>query len=236
MSLADRIALFRLERRLRALQREYYEAKAKNESGILDYFRTLQAARELHLRGRSTEHWRRRVHLGSGDHRLPGWINVDRDPAMPVDVAADLTYRFPFRADSVDLIHSEDFIEHVDGGTGAAVLRECHRVLRSGGVMRLVTPDLRTLVEEVYIRRDARHLRWCDAYLEAHGPCEALNMHMRMGGEHRFIYDEERLTALLREIGFDVRRVRYNRSPVPELCYLDLRDFGLNLFIEAVKR
>ena len=73
-------------------------------------------------------------------------------------------------------------------------------------------------------------------YLEADDPCAALNMHMRMSGEHRFIYDEEHLTALLREIGFDVRRVRYNWSRVPELRFLDLRDFGLNLFIECIKR
>ena len=32
-----------------------------------------------------------------------------------------------------------------------------------------------------------------------------------------------------------VRRVRWNRSPDRYLRYLDLRDFGLNLFLECVK-
>lgn len=235
MSIRDRLTLFRLERRLRALQDDYYDAKTKNDAVILEYFRTLQAARDVGLRGRASEQWRKRVHLGSGDHRLAGWINVDVSPAMPVDVAADLTRSIPLRSGSVDLVHSEDFLEHVDGGTGAAILAECHRVLRPGGVMRLLTPDLRALVEEIYIRRDPRHLRWCGAYLDADGPCDALNMHLRMNGEHRYVYDEERLTALLRRTGFQVRRVAYNRSPIPELRYLDLRDFGLNLFLEAVK-
>ena len=49
------------------------------------------------------------------------------------------------------------------------------------------------------------------------------------------MYDEELLTQLLQSLGFRVRRVRYNWSPVRELRYLDLRDFGLNLFLEAVK-
>jgi predicted SAM-dependent methyltransferase len=204
---------------------------------IVDYFRTLEAARTLHLQSRTPDPTRRRrVHIGSGDHHLSGWINIDFEPVMNIEVAADLRRDFPLRSDSVDLIHSEDFIEHVDGADGKRALRECYRVLRPGGVMRLLTPDLRAIVQEIYIRRDPSHLRWCGAYLEAGSPCEALNMHMRMSGQHRFIYDEEHLSAVLREIGFDVRRVHYNFSPVPELCFLDLRDFGLNLFLECMKR
>ena len=56
-----------------------------------------------------------------------------------------------------------------------------------------------------------------------------------MKGEHRFVYDEEELTRVLRGIGFDVAAVRWNASEHPELRYLDLRDFGLNLFLEATK-
>jgi predicted SAM-dependent methyltransferase len=237
MKLRQRAALWRLERRLRTLQDAYSRGQSKDESVIVDYFRTLEAARTLHLQcwaGDLTRH--RRVHIGSGDHHLSGWINIDFDPVMNIEVAADLRRDFPLRSDSVDLIHSEDFIEHVDEADGRRALRECYRVLRPGGVMRLLTPDLRALVQEVYIRREPTHLRWCGAYLDAPSPCQALNMHMRMSGEHRFIYDEEHLTAVLGEIGFDVRRVHYNGSSVPELRFLDLRDFGLNLFLECVKR
>ena len=53
--------------------------------------------------------------------------------------------------------------------------------------MRLLTPDLRALVERVYLQREPRHLAWCDAHLSAAGPCEALNMHLRMNGDHRFV-------------------------------------------------
>jgi predicted SAM-dependent methyltransferase len=232
----ERIALRKLERHLRSLQDAYYDGE-NDPSVIGEYFRTLETARALYLRFAASPagRYRRRVHLGSGDHRISGWTNIDIDPAMPVDVAADLRHDMPLRSDSVDLIHSEDLLEHLDENEGKRVLVECHRVLRSGGVMRVLTPDLRALVDEIYLRRDPRHLRWCTAYLDANGPCESLNMHMRMGGEHRFIYDEEHLTALLRESGFVVRRVRYNWSTVPELRYLDLRDFGLNLFLECVK-
>jgi predicted SAM-dependent methyltransferase len=236
MKLRERIALWRLQRRLRELQDAYYDAAETDENVIDDYFRTLEAARTLYLQSLLAPGEGRKIHLGSGDHYLAGWINIDRDVTMQVDLVADLTHEMPLRSGSIDLIHSEDFIEHIDEAAGKLALRECHRVLRSGGVMRLLTPDLRSIVEEIYIRRNPQHLRWCSMYLEADDPCAALNMHMRMSGGHRFIYDEEHLTSLLREIGFDVRRVRYNWSRVPELRFLDLRNFGLNLFLECLKR
>jgi hypothetical protein len=101
--------------------------------------------------------------------------------------------------------------------------------------MRLLTPDLRALVAKVYRGRAGRHLRWCAAELAAEGPCEALNMHLRMNGEHRFVYDEELLRSDLARLGFSVRRTRWNASRHPALRWLDLRDFGLNLFLEATK-
>ena len=35
---------------------------------------------------------------------------------------------------------SEDLLEHLDVEAGKALLRDCHRVLKPGGVMRLLTP------------------------------------------------------------------------------------------------
>ena len=236
MSVRDRIRLWQLERRLRKFQDQYYDDEVKDEAGIVNYLTTLAQARDLYLsrvaRGTAA---RRRLHVGSGGHHLAGWMNLDIDAAPSVDLAADIRRSLPFRSASVDLIHSEDVIEHVDRDAGQLFLSECHRVLKSGGVMRLLTPDLHLLIERVYLQRDDRHLAWCSSYLEARGPCEALNMHLRMNGDHRFVYDAELLTDVLEKIGFAVRRVRYNWSPHPELRYLDLRDFGLNLFLEGTK-
>lgn len=208
---------------LRRLQDRYYRG---DTSAIPEYLSTLAQ-------------WRVRpttaaVHLGAGGHRMDGWINVDVLPDS-VDLLADFARALPFRSESVRLIHSEDLLEHLELEQGKVLLRECHRVLKPGGVMRLLTPDLRALIQRVYIDRNARHLAWCNDTLAANGACEALNMHLRMNGEHRFVYDEEHLTRVLRATGFRVRRVRWNESRVPELRWLDLRDFGLNLFLEAVK-
>lgn len=224
-----RVALWRIGRKLRKLQRAYLRGDA---SVIPAYLATLAAARELWLGAPGPD--KVCVHLGAGGHRIGGWVNVDVLPAG-VDVLADFEHDLPFRTGSVDLLHSEDLLEHLHLAAGKRLLRECHRVLRPNGVMRILTPDLRALVQSVYLDRLPQHLAWCRDILSADGPCEALNMHLRMDGEHRFVYDEEHLTKVLETIGFRVRRVRFNESRIRELRYLDLRDFGLNLSLEAVK-
>ena len=49
MNVRDRVTLWRLERRLRKLQDAYYDAEKKDESVIVEYFRTLEAARMQYL-------------------------------------------------------------------------------------------------------------------------------------------------------------------------------------------
>jgi predicted SAM-dependent methyltransferase len=215
--------------RLRKLQRRYYDSPEKNDAAAGEYLRAL-----AELRG-TEQPPLVCVHVGSGGHTLDGWINVDLEAAPPLDLATDAAAALPFRSESVDRIHSEDFIEHVEYAAGKQFLAEAFRVLKPGGIMRLLTPDLRAIVQRVYLDREPRHLRWCGVYLDAPDPCEALNMHLRMNGEHRFLYDEPLLRRVLNEAGFGVRRVRWNRSPDRWLRYLDLRDFGLNLFLECVK-
>jgi len=226
-------ALTSFDRRLRELQDAYYDAPEKNDAVILEYLRVLAEARRAARVGNPPEATPK-LHLGCGGHPLEGWINVDLLFEGAVDLRADAA-ALPFVSGSAAFIHSEDLLEHLDPEAGHAFLAECFRVLRPGGVCRLLTPDLNALVESVYRTPNPRHLRWCAAQLDASSPCEALNMHLRMNGDHRFVYDEDHLHRLLERIGFRVERVRFNRSAYPELCYLDLRDFGLNLFLEAQK-
>ena len=223
------------ERRLRELQSEYYGAPQKNDAVIVEYLQALARARKLSADAATKPLRSPRVHLGCGDHRLECWINVDLVPSAAVDAVVDCAGDLPFAPGTVAFVHCEDLLEHVEREKGITLLRECFRVLRPGGVLRVLTPDLRQLVQKVYLEGAPLHLGWCAAQLSARGACQSLNMHLRMNGEHRFVYDEEELRKTLEEIGFRVARVGWNRSEHPELRYLDLRDFGLNLFLEATR-
>lgn len=49
--------------------------------------------------------------------------------------------RLPFQDESFDYIFSEHFLHHLFFDEALALLRECHRVLASDGVLRTVVPD-----------------------------------------------------------------------------------------------
>src|SRR5688500_161116 len=175
----------KLRRRLRALHDRYYDAPGTEVATVAEYLTTLAELRDLETPRRPRGP---RLHLGSGDHRLRGWINVDLALTGAQDTLADVMQPLPFRDDSVQFIHSEDLLEHIDLDHGRHLLEECFRILKPGGVMRVLTPDAMAIVRRVYLGTEPRHLRWCGRELGAADPCEALNMHFRMNGEHRFMY------------------------------------------------
>jgi predicted SAM-dependent methyltransferase len=92
-----------------------------------------------------TSHNRRRLQLGSGDNFLKGWLNTDLHPRSRDIIFLDATKPFPFEDDIFDYIFSEHLIEHFTHEVGESMLRECYRVLRFGGKMRISTPSLEQL-------------------------------------------------------------------------------------------
>ena len=75
--------------------------------------------------------------MGTGDKKLPGYLNVDANP----EVHPDLVLRIPplpFGDDSIDEIHASHFLEHVS--ELVELMDECFRVLKSGGIMSIVVP------------------------------------------------------------------------------------------------
>ncbi|HEY0592024.1 MAG TPA: methyltransferase domain-containing protein [Thermoanaerobaculia bacterium] len=228
----NRLAIWRLRRELRRLAGAYWDADSKDESIIASYVAGLARLRAATGTGSPTH---AALHLGSGGHRLDGWINADLIPGAETDLVLDIRSGLPFRSATLRWIHSEDVLEHLSQDDARTLIREAFRVLSPGGAMRLVTPDLRAIVEHVYLAAEQRQIRWCTREFGATTPCEDLNMHMRMDGEHRFLYDREQLEHLLRSEGFDVRIVSFGRSSHRELRNLDLRNFGLSLYAEATR-
>ncbi len=184
-----------------------------------------------------------KVHFGCGSNRLDDWINVDLDRSCKLDVVADLRLDLPFRSQSVDYIHSEDFIEHLKLEEGIHFLEECHRILKEGGVMRLLTPDLLQIAER-YVKRDEEFIKQFEATisslglgpLKTHKGAEVFNAGMRWGG-HTFLYDGEILTSILEKIGFESRKVGFNSSAVAELRGIDVRSSrtGVSLYYDCYK-
>ena len=99
------------------------------------------------------------------------------------------------------------------------MLRECHRILRLSGRIRISTPDLRFLVD---LCRDdkselqQRYIEWAtDCFLHGvpdYGHAFVVNNFVRDWG-HTFIYDETTLRKSMERASFaNVRRCGLNES------------------------
>lgn len=171
------------------------------------------------------------LHLGSGNVRLPGWINIDGE-ADAADMKLDLRQPLPFSENEVDGIFAEHFIEHITRPEAVAFLRECYRVLKPNAIVRLSTPDLRYLIA-AYISGELDE--WRDVGWIAQTSCQLLNEGMRLWG-HQWLYDNQELSNILAEAGFsNYRHVDWRKSSVQDFCDLESRPYHRELIVEAVK-
>ena len=97
------------------------------------------------------------VNLGCGARLHPEWINLDVSPVNPAVRRWDLKRGLPFTERSVDGIFCSHVLEHLEPAEGARLMRECARVLRSGGTIRFGVPDLEQLaVQYLTALRESR--------------------------------------------------------------------------------
>ena len=115
------------------------------------------------------------VNLGSSARVAPGWNNVDSswlfrlaryptaarlfrrfglisddrwDRLQKLDrsvVVWNLARGIPYSDQSFDVVYHSHVLEHIDREAAPAFLAECFRVLKPGGVIRIVVPDLEVL-------------------------------------------------------------------------------------------
>lgn len=170
-----------------------------------------------------------KVHLFCGSNLIPNWENLDAEaPGATKWCCPDL---LPYADSSVDAIYTEHGIEHIPLEYGELLLRECARVLKPGGVIRVSTPDLKVLV----LKYNTKDLRYAAAVgFLPNSPANLLNQALRWWG-HQYIYDEEELTRLFKEAGFNPTRRKCGQSAYNELQFMESRpDLG-DLILEAHK-
>lgn len=162
------------------------------------------------------------LNLGCGPYRLPGFVNIDPEPGA--DMQLDLTQPLPWPDSSIDGIYSEHAIQRLSQAQGIALLHECRRVLKTGGVLRISTPDLAETVRD-YVN-DYEHPEFARFGMAwTANRCERLNMSMRWWG-HQWVYDEEELTRLGRMAGLKLLgRYAHGESPHVALRGLEHRQY-----------
>lgn len=86
------------------------------------------------------------LNLGCWHREIPGWIHVDLCDMPHIDFKTNINDLSMFEDNSVDLIYSSHSFEYFDVKEAPDVLKEWHRVLKPGGVLRLAVPDFDSLI------------------------------------------------------------------------------------------
>ncbi len=84
----------------------------------------------------------KKLNFGCGHRYAKGWVNIDFHSERPEVLRVNLLQRFPFADASFDVVYSSHVLEHFPRATTEGILRECHRVLKPGGIIRTVLPNL----------------------------------------------------------------------------------------------
>ncbi|MFT3775310.1 MAG: methyltransferase domain-containing protein [Minicystis sp.] len=152
---------------------------------------------------------------------------------------ADAARRIPLPDGSARVVYSSHMIEHLDRSAARGLLAEIHRVLRPGGVVRLVAPDLKRLAVAYVTGGSA------DAFVEqtllANDQPVGLAARLKLAAlgkrDHAWMYDAESLTALVRAAGFaEVRALPPGESMIPDPGALDLHERSSeSIYVEAVR-
>ncbi len=209
-----------------------------------------------------------RVNLGCGPVMPKGWVNVDgsrrswlvahaafadrllvrlgllRASAFgPGIVHHDLRKRLPWADESIAAIYAGEVWEHFEYADALRLTRECLRVLKRGGVLRLCVPDgvefwenylgifYEERAREPGARDAARLRRHVQMYFD--DICTRPPGLKSFGHFHKWQYDEIQLVDLFRRCGFqDVARKAFGVSRIPDIGALERSDF---LIVEGVK-
>ena len=154
------------------------------------------------------------INIGSGQRRfesIPGvidWRNLDcvSRPGQVPDIVCDvLKEPLPFEDSSVDLVMLYHFFEHLPLMRADGVVAECHRVLRIGGSLIIVVPDLRALAQRWLSRQISDFIYVVNLMGADQG---------EPGDLHRWHYTPESLTEKLSQQTWEGIRV-FNWGPIP---------------------
>jgi len=159
------------------------------------------------------------LNLGCGDLVKPSWVNIDwhnfPDTAKAVLITHPDTFlinhnlckSLPLDNESCGYIYSSHFFEHLEYKDGIRLMSKCFAKLKPGGVFRIALPNFR-LTFEAYLSGDCSVWDLVEQYvveMMAGIPKTALdylNFAIYQGGEHKCVWDEERVKIILRKLGF----------------------------------
>lgn len=133
-----------------------------------------------------------KVQFGSGHKNLlPGWVNHD--------IEVDITKYLPYHDGAVDYILCEHCVEHVTQHQAIDFFKECHRILRQGGVARIIVPSIEQIIRKATPKYCEFTTKWQNIGPTVRGACHSIVY----AHGHQACWNESMLRDLMWFAGFD---------------------------------
>lgn len=147
-----------------------------------------------------------KLHIGCGWRDFgKDWIHIDNGDYEHLDYKTDVSKLDMFEDNSADLIYASHVIAYFNRDEIVSVFNEWNRVLKSGGILRLATPDAESMIE-LYV--DGKI-----ALEEMLGPLYGKMKMDSIDIYHRTTYDFKSLKKVLNFCGFeDVNRYNWQET------------------------
>ena len=176
----------------------------------------------------------KKLQIGCGRNPLKGWLNTDLTFRKNEIAYLDAGKIFPLENETFQFIYSEHLFEHLNFRQGLNMLRECYRILKPGGHLRLATPDmdfLMALHNDPQKTIHQEYIKWStnrfipdisnnfeeNAYL----PAFVINNFFRDWG-HQIVYNYESLELILKKAGFsNITKEEVGKSKIEEFDKLE---------------
>jgi len=171
-----------------------------------------------------------------------GWLNrhfgLFRLNWQPTIVLQDLTKPLQWHNDSVDVIYSSHTLEHLDRTQGLQFIAECYRILKPGGVLRIVVPDLASFVAQYQAGEFS-----ADEFVERLGvlylpSANRLKTWLAPFYQypHRCMYDTDTLINILTAQGFTAEASAGFNSAIHDIRVIEIADRVEHaVVVEAIK-
>ena len=88
------------------------------------------------------------LNVGCGTKFHKDWVNVDMDSKAPEVIQVNLIKGIPFPDNTFEVVYHSQVLEHIPKENAPFFIEECYRVLKPGGILRVVLPDLENIAKE----------------------------------------------------------------------------------------
>jgi predicted SAM-dependent methyltransferase len=150
----------------------------------------------------------------------------------------DLRRPLPFADESLEAIYASHLLEHLYYDEARRLLKDCYRALRRNGVLRLVVPDLQSILEEYWgatpfdgeqdlptftLRADRVNERLRLRHVDAPQGGVAMRIYKALTDfDVHKMYDSESLIYYVKAAGFqNVSRMDFQRSRITDIAELE---------------